>query len=63
MKHVVEEGKFKWHVSLKLCLWIALQGPWQVLRRTDDDGGTQVVHTQDNLPTLKQVALDILARR
>jgi len=38
-------------------------GPWQVLRRTDDDGGTQVVHTQDNLPTLKQVALDILARR
>jgi len=34
-------------------------GPWQVLRRYGD-GSMQVVHTQDDMPTLKEVALTIL---
>lgn len=34
--------------------------PWQVLRR--DRGGLRVVHTQEEMPSLKEVALDILPR-
>lgn len=40
-------------------LFRAYPGPWQVLLRLQD-GGTKVVHVQDDRPTLKSVALDIL---
>lgn len=40
-------------------LFRAYPGPWQVLRRYAEDN-LQVVHTQDDMPTLKQVACDIL---
>ena len=40
-------------------LFRAYPGPWQVLLRLQD-GGTKVVHVQDERPTLKSVALDIL---
>ncbi|KAK9841778.1 hypothetical protein WJX81_002326 [Elliptochloris bilobata] len=45
-------------------LFRAYPGPWQVLRGTPlDPGSLQVIHTQDTMPTLKQVALEILPRR
>lgn len=34
-------------------------GPWQVLRRYSEDD-LRLVHTQDTMPTLKQVAVEIL---
>eukprot|EP00884_Botryococcus_braunii_P020999 jgi/Botrbrau1/7583/Bobra.0159s0032.1 len=38
-------------------------GPWQVLLRDPfDSSRTKVVHTQDSMPSLKEVALDILPR-
>jgi len=40
-------------------LFRAYPGPWQVLRRYAENK-LQVVHTQDDMPTLKQVACDIL---
>ena len=36
-------------------------GPWRVLRR-DRDGGLVQVHEQEERPTLKEVALEILPR-
>jgi hypothetical protein len=45
-------------------LFRAYPGPWQVLRGTPlDPSSFRVIHTQDDMPTLKQVALDILPRR
>jgi hypothetical protein len=45
-------------------LFRAYPGPWQVLRGTPlDPSSFRVIHTQDEMPTLKQVALDILPRR
>ena len=41
-------------------LFRAYPGPWQVLRR--DREGLRVVHTQDTMPSLKEVALEILPR-
>jgi len=45
-------------------LFRAYPGPWQVLTRRNIDGDEQltVVHTQETMPTLKEVALDILPR-
>jgi len=40
-------------------LFRAYPGPWQVMLRLQD-GGTKVVHVQDDRPTLKSVALEIL---
>ena len=34
-------------------------GPWQVMRRHAEDD-LRVVHTQESMPTLKQVAIEIL---
>eukprot|EP00803_Ostreobium_quekettii_P010762 evm.model.scf_1809.2 EVM.evm.TU.scf_1809.2 scf_1809:10936-14172(+) len=36
-------------------------GPWQVLRR-DDSGDLEVVEVRDDMPSLKEVALDILPK-
>uniref|UniRef100_A0A7S0MRW1 DUF1995 domain-containing protein n=1 Tax=Pyramimonas obovata TaxID=1411642 RepID=A0A7S0MRW1_9CHLO len=43
-------------------LFRAYPGPWQVLKRTNEDGDTVCIHTQDTMPTLKEVALEILPR-
>jgi len=44
-------------------LFRAYPGPWQVLTRRGRDGEElTVVHTQTTMPTLKQVASDILPR-
>lgn len=42
-------------------LFRAYPGPWQVLRR-HQDGSMQLVHEQDSMPSLKEVALEILPR-
>ena len=45
-------------------LFRAYPGPWQVLRGSPlDPQNLHVIHTQDTMPTLKEVALDILPRR
>eukprot|EP00963_Diacronema_lutheri_P013698 scaffold2682_cov344-Pavlova_lutheri.AAC.10 len=42
-------------------LFRAYPGPWQVLRR-HSDGTMELVHEQDSMPSLKEVALEILPR-
>ena len=43
-------------------LFRAYPGPWQVLRRRRDTGALEVVHTQEDYPGIKTVALDILPK-
>jgi Domain of unknown function (DUF1995) len=47
-----------WHCPAGV-LFRCYPGPWQVMRRYAEDD-MRVVHTQDTMPTLKQVAIDIL---
>ena len=45
-------------------LFRAYPGPWQVLRGSPlEPQSLQVIHTQESMPTLKEVALEILPRR
>jgi hypothetical protein len=49
--------------GLAATLFRAYPGPWQVLLRDPfDNSKIRVAHTQETMPSLKEVALDILPR-